>query len=203
MRPVQERHTAGTMLLRGWRMKNDARDCPQCGCTIPKSEGCDHMNCKGLWSTYLLNVHVRFEEGVVDVRGTRGVFTILAALIFGIGGFGILYVGRIIFIRSPQNPPQYSFQAITTHSDSTKQTTQISFPHPTHLKRHRYPPHPFELLYVIPSKSNKQHLCIRPKKKTSPHSSSKKDPGTRIPSERERHPSPSLPYSEEMTGIQV
>ncbi|MCJ1303562.1 hypothetical protein MMC08_006372, partial [Hypocenomyce scalaris] len=26
-----------------WKKKNDARDCPSCGCTIQKSEGCNHM----------------------------------------------------------------------------------------------------------------------------------------------------------------
>lgn len=29
-----------------WKKKNDARDCPKCGCTIQKSEGCNHMECK-------------------------------------------------------------------------------------------------------------------------------------------------------------
>ena len=29
-----------------WKLKNDARDCPKCGCTIQKSEGCNHMQCK-------------------------------------------------------------------------------------------------------------------------------------------------------------
>ena len=29
-----------------WKKKNDARDCPSCGCTIQKSEGCNHMECK-------------------------------------------------------------------------------------------------------------------------------------------------------------
>ncbi|MCJ1252186.1 hypothetical protein MMC30_009426, partial [Trapelia coarctata] len=29
-----------------WKRKNDARDCPKCGCTIQKSEGCNHMECK-------------------------------------------------------------------------------------------------------------------------------------------------------------
>lgn len=29
-----------------WKKKNDARDCPKCGCTIQKSEGCNHMTCK-------------------------------------------------------------------------------------------------------------------------------------------------------------
>lgn len=29
-----------------WKRKNNARDCPKCGCTIQKSEGCNHMECK-------------------------------------------------------------------------------------------------------------------------------------------------------------
>lgn len=29
-----------------WKKRNDARDCPKCGCTIQKSEGCNHMECK-------------------------------------------------------------------------------------------------------------------------------------------------------------
>lgn len=29
-----------------WKKKNDARDCPKCGCTIQKSDGCNHMECK-------------------------------------------------------------------------------------------------------------------------------------------------------------
>ena len=29
-----------------WKKKNDARDCPKCGCTIQKSEGCNHIRCK-------------------------------------------------------------------------------------------------------------------------------------------------------------
>ena len=29
-----------------WKKKNDARDCPKCGCTIQKLEGCNHMECK-------------------------------------------------------------------------------------------------------------------------------------------------------------
>lgn len=29
-----------------WKKQNDARDCPKCGCTIQKSEGCNHMECK-------------------------------------------------------------------------------------------------------------------------------------------------------------
>lgn len=29
-----------------WKKKNDARDCPRCGCTIQKSEGCNHMECR-------------------------------------------------------------------------------------------------------------------------------------------------------------
>ena len=30
-----------------WKQKNDAKDCPKCGCTIQKSEGCNHMKCTG------------------------------------------------------------------------------------------------------------------------------------------------------------
>ena len=29
-----------------WKKENDARDCPKCACTIQKSEGCNHMECK-------------------------------------------------------------------------------------------------------------------------------------------------------------
>ena len=29
-----------------WKIKNGARDCPNCGSTIQKSEGCNHMQCK-------------------------------------------------------------------------------------------------------------------------------------------------------------
>jgi len=29
-----------------WKKKNDARDCPKCGCTIQKSDGCNHIECK-------------------------------------------------------------------------------------------------------------------------------------------------------------
>ena len=29
-----------------WKRKNNAKDCPKCGCTIQKSEGCNHMQCK-------------------------------------------------------------------------------------------------------------------------------------------------------------
>ena len=29
-----------------WKKNNDARDCPKCGCTIQKSEGCNHMECR-------------------------------------------------------------------------------------------------------------------------------------------------------------
>jgi hypothetical protein len=69
---VQERYTAGTMLLRGGREER-CEGLPECGCTIQKSEGGDHMNCKGLWSTYLLGVYVGFEEGEGDVWVSEGV----------------------------------------------------------------------------------------------------------------------------------
>ncbi len=29
-----------------WKKENDARDCPKCACTIQKSEGCNHMECR-------------------------------------------------------------------------------------------------------------------------------------------------------------
>ena len=29
-----------------WKKNNDAKDCPKCGCTIQKSEGCNHMECR-------------------------------------------------------------------------------------------------------------------------------------------------------------
>ena len=29
-----------------WKEKNDARDCPKCGCTIQKLDGCNHMQCR-------------------------------------------------------------------------------------------------------------------------------------------------------------
>ena len=32
--------------LASWKRKNDARDCPNCGVIIQKSEGCNHMTCR-------------------------------------------------------------------------------------------------------------------------------------------------------------
>ena len=29
-----------------WKKQNGAKDCPRCGCTIQKSEGCNHMECR-------------------------------------------------------------------------------------------------------------------------------------------------------------
>jgi hypothetical protein len=39
-------HILGDDAFAEWKKKNDARDCPKCGCTIQKSEGCNHMECK-------------------------------------------------------------------------------------------------------------------------------------------------------------
>jgi len=36
----------GDDALADWKKKNDARDCPKCRCTIQKSEGCNHMECR-------------------------------------------------------------------------------------------------------------------------------------------------------------
>jgi len=68
----------------GWRMKNDARDCPKCGCTIQESEGCHHMNCKGFWSTYLLGVYVGFEEGEGDVLLILHHYFVTATMVRGL-----------------------------------------------------------------------------------------------------------------------
>ncbi len=43
------------------------------------------MNCKGLWSTYLLGVYVGFEEGGRRRMGIRGGSIILGVGIFELG----------------------------------------------------------------------------------------------------------------------
>ena len=37
----------GDEALEEWKEKNGAKDCPKCGSTIQKSEGCNHIECKG------------------------------------------------------------------------------------------------------------------------------------------------------------
>lgn len=36
----------GDEALEEWKEKNGAKDCPKCGSTIQKSEGCNHIECK-------------------------------------------------------------------------------------------------------------------------------------------------------------
>ncbi len=46
-----------------WKKKNGAKDCPKCGCTIQKSEGCNHMECRACRS-HICWVCMRvFEKG--------------------------------------------------------------------------------------------------------------------------------------------
>ena len=56
-----------------WKKKNDARDCPKCGCTIQKRDGCNHMQCK-VCGTHLCWVCMKtFAEGgkVYDHMGAE------------------------------------------------------------------------------------------------------------------------------------
>ena len=46
-----------------WKKNNGAKDCPKCGCTIQKSEGCNHMECRACGS-HICWVCMRvFEKG--------------------------------------------------------------------------------------------------------------------------------------------